>query len=134
MSAVVYDKAEQFLFGRRGTDYQTPAWSWSNGYSKPSLSGYLFSRYILQSDRLVLKRFWRVTRVIPLVRIEKVMVWFTWSGARAKVLMTGTDDTVVLCTDHPILLGEAFDKLHVKVEAIEPEVMATQQNDDEGDV
>ena len=133
MSAIVYDKAEPFLYGKRDTDYDNPAWSWSNGYKKPSLSGYLFSRYILQSDQLVLKRFWRVICVIPLARIEKVTVWFSWSGARAKVSMLGTEDTVVLCTDHPILLGEAFDKLHVKVEALEPEIMAMPQNDDEGE-
>ncbi len=128
MSSAVYDKGEPFLYGKRATDYDRPIW-WSNGFRKPSLSGYLFSRYVLQSDQLVLKRFWRVVRVIPLAHIEKVMVWFRWRGARAKVMMIGTDATIVLCTDHPILLAEAFDRLHVKVEAIEPEIMVSEQND-----
>jgi|GEM_PF-3887602 len=123
MSAAIYDKAEPYLYGKCNTDYEQPVWSWFNGYKKRSLSGYLFSRYVLFPDKLVLKRFWRVVRVIPLARIEKVTVWFSWSGARAKVSMVGTDSTIVLCTDHPILLGEGFDKLRVKVEAIEPELM-----------
>jgi hypothetical protein len=84
-------------------------------WSKFSMYDLPFSRYALYPDRLVLRVFWSIT-TIDLKQIEKVSFWYSLHGAKAQVFSRMSDSTVILTTNSPVELGQAFERFGVDIE------------------